>query len=283
MKDIVRTKLVPQLRKELASLTPALINEHGKDLQHAPGTDPSSGTSTPSKQAQAEKKDTAAPAATSTKTTTSKVAVNTATVKASDEFRTTAEELYTTFTDPQRIAAFTRAPPRQFDGAHVGGKFSIFDGNVNGEYVKLEPPALMVQKWRLAQWPEGHFSTLEIKFDQNDMDGVTQMRVTWTGVPVGQEDITKTNWENYYVRSMKQAFGYVPAPPCPLTLLSMILSFGFLALPNILLARSPGPFSSRWRQILIFLSVLFVGVGLALFYDRLQRWMMTLDAGTPEA
>lgn len=208
MKDLVRTKIVPQLRKALATLTSALIEEHGKDLQHAPGVNPSSGFSTPTSYPQAQKKEAAAPA-TATTTTKSKVAVNTTTVTASDEFRTTAEELFNTFTDPQRIAAFTRAPPRQFEGAHVGGKFAIFDGNVVGEYVKLDRPRLMVQKWRLAQWPEGHFSTLEIKFDQNDMDGVTQMHVTWTGVPVGQEDVTKQNWEVYYVRSMKQAFGYV--------------------------------------------------------------------------
>lgn len=210
MKDLVRSRILPQLRQKLATLTPALIGEHGKDLQHAPGTNPSSGFSTPTYHPQA-KKETPAPT-TSTTTTTSKIAINTTTVKASDEFRTTAEELYNTFTDPQRIAIFTRAPPRQFEGAHVGGKFSIFDGNVNGEYVKLDPPSLLVQKWRLAQWPEGHFSTLEMKFDQNDSDGVTQMYVTWTGVPVGEEDTTKRNWEMYYIRSMKQAFGYVASP-----------------------------------------------------------------------
>jgi activator of HSP90 ATPase len=151
--------------------------------------------------------------ASSTQTTTTsktgKVAVNTTTVTASDEFRTTAGELYSTFTDPQRIAAFTRGPPRQFDGAQVGGKFAIFDGNVTGEFVTLNEPKQIVQKWRLAQWPEGHFSSLEINFDQNDIDGVTQMRVTWSGVPVGQEDVTKQNWDMYYVRSIKQTFGYV--------------------------------------------------------------------------
>lgn len=115
--------------------------------------------------------------------------------------------MYQTFTDPQRIAAFTRAPPRVFEGAKPGAKFALFDGNVAGEYAKLEEPNLIVQKWRLGQWPEGHMSTLEIKFDQNDVDRVTNMRVTWTGVPVGQEDVVKRNWEGYYVRSIKQTFG----------------------------------------------------------------------------
>ncbi|EAW10570.1 AHA1 family protein [Aspergillus clavatus NRRL 1] len=205
VKSLVRSKLVPQIRRELVGLAPALITEHGKDIQHAPGVNPSSGFTAPASYPQISKPASSAP---KTTTSTSKVAVNTTTVTATDEFRTTAEELYITFTDPQRIAAFTRGAPRQFDGAQVGGKFSIFDGNVTGEYVKLDRPKQVVQKWRLAQWPEGHFSTLEINFDQNDVDAVTLMRVTWTGVPVGQEDVTKQNWEVYYVRSIKQTFGF---------------------------------------------------------------------------
>ncbi|GIJ81928.1 hypothetical protein Asppvi_000431 [Aspergillus pseudoviridinutans] len=259
VKDLVRSKLVPQIRQELRKLAPALIAEHGKDIQHAPGVNPSSGFATPPSYPQTSK--SASPAPQTTTTTTNKVALNTTTVTASDEFRTTAEEMYTTFTDPQRIAAFTRGAPRQFDGAQVGGKFSIFDGNVNGEFVKLDKPKQIVQKWRLAQWPEGHFSTLEINFDQNDVDAVTQMRVTWTGVPVGQEDVTKQNWDVYYVRSIKQTFGYV-----------------ILHCPNIQLLPYHVPLRSHptsWRQLLIALLVLFVGIGLALFSDRIYRILET--------
>ena len=135
--------------------------------------------------------------------------MNTTTVTSSEEFRTTAAELYTTFTTPDRLAAFTRAPPKVFTGAQVGGKFELFGGNVSGEFLELEKPGKIVQKWRLAQWPEGHFSRLEIVFDQNDQDSVTVMRVTWKGVPVGQEEVTKRNWGEYYVRSIKTTFGYV--------------------------------------------------------------------------
>jgi len=195
------------LREALCKLANALITEHAKDLQHAADANPSRGF-TPAPVYPQTKKE--APAATTTTTsTTGNVAVNTTTVSASDEMRTTAEELYNTFTDPQRITAFTRGPPRQFEGAKVGGKFAIFDGNVTGEYVKLDAPKQIVQKWRLAQWPAGHFSTLEMNFDQNDVDGVTQLRVSWSGVPIGQEDVTKQNWETYYIRSIKQTFGYV--------------------------------------------------------------------------
>lgn len=257
MKDLVRSKLVPQLRTELAKLAPALVAEHGKDLQHAPGVNPSSGFTKATSYPQSTKKEVSAPK-TETTTTAAKVSVNTATVTASDEFRTTAEELFKTFTEPERLAAFTRGAPRQFDGAHVGGKFSIFDGNVTGEFVKLDSPKLLVQKWRLAQWPAGHFSTLEINFDQNDVDGVTQMRVSWTGVPAGQEDVTKQNWELYYVRSIKQTFGYVD--PC---------------LVSQSIASSPSPSRYRsfaWGQLLITMFVVLLAIGLALFSDHLPTY-----------
>lgn len=135
--------------------------------------------------------------------------MNTTTVTDSEEFRTTAEELYKTFTDPQRLAAFTRAPPKVWEGAHKGGKFELFGGNVVGEYQELDEPKRIVQSWRLQQWPAGHYSTLEIEFDQNDVDSVTVMRVNWTGVPVGQEEVTKENWQTYYVHSIKRTFGQV--------------------------------------------------------------------------
>lgn len=204
MKDLARSKLLPQLRQAFQKLAPALIAAHGKDLQHAAGNDPSRGFSParvlPQPQAAAK------PEPVSSQSKSGGI-VNTVTVTDNEEFRTTAEELYQTFTDPQRIAAFTRAPPKVFEGAKKGGKYELFGGNVSGEYLELEPNKKVVQSWRLAQWPAGHFSKLHIEFDQNDVDHVTVMRVTWNGVPVGQEEPTKRNWSEYYIRSIKQTFG----------------------------------------------------------------------------
>lgn len=149
VKDLVRSKIVPQLRKEFLKLSPALIAEHGKDIQHAPGSNPSSGFSTPKTLANK----TNAPAAlqtTSTQSSSGSV-VNTVTVTDNEEFRTTAEEMYKTFTDAQRLTIFTRGPPKRFDGAKKGGKFELFDGNVSGEFLELDEPKKIVQSWRLKQ------------------------------------------------------------------------------------------------------------------------------------
>ncbi|KAG9239040.1 activator of Hsp90 ATPase [Amylocarpus encephaloides] len=206
VKDLVRAKLVPQLRNQLARLGPALIIEHGKDIQHAPGSGPVSGTTTPKLHTPSS-----GPAQSSSSTTQANkgsTSVNTTTVTDSEEFRAPASELYQTFTDPQRISAFTRAAPKLFEGAKKGGKFELFGGNVSGEYLELVEPTKIVQSWRLDQWPKGHYSKLEIVFDQNDVDNVTVMRVSWSGVPIGQELVTKRNWREYYVRSIKQTFGF---------------------------------------------------------------------------
>jgi activator of HSP90 ATPase len=204
VKDLVRSKITPQLRKKLATLGPALITEHGKDIQHDKAQNPSAGFKPTQVYSSSSINKSSDTKASSTASSTSKgSSVNVTTVTDNEEFRTSAEELYITFTDPQRIAAFTRAPPKVFEGAHVNGKFELFGGNVTGEYTKLDKPKHITQKWRLKQWPEGHYSTLAITFDQNDVDSVTTMRVEWKGVPVGQEEVTKKNWSEYYVRSIK--------------------------------------------------------------------------------
>lgn len=184
-KDLIRKEITPQIRKSLQKLAPALITEHGKDIQHAPGSNPGSGVNTP-KVLQSSSATKPGDGSKTSSTTSTKGKINVTSLSDQQEFRTTAEQLFETFTDPQRIAAFTRAPPKVFEGAKEGARFEIFGGNVSGSFSKLEKPTYIEQKWRLAQWPAEHFSTLKIKFEQNDVDAVTIMRVDWEGVPVGQ-------------------------------------------------------------------------------------------------
>ncbi|KAF1984243.1 activator of 90 kDa heat shock protein ATPase-like protein 1 [Aulographum hederae CBS 113979] len=213
LKPLIRSKLVPKLRTHLLKLGPALIAEHGKDIQHAAGSNPSSGFSSPKYLSSSHiNKSSDSNSAQSTTTTTQSgkgPAINVTTLNDSTEFRTEASQLYATFTDPARLGAFTRSPP-QLSATPVapGTTFALFGNNVSGSFETLEPPSLIVQKWRLKDWPQGHYSRLQIRFEQNDVDAVTVMRVAWTGVPVGQEEVTRRNWGEYYVRSIKTTFGF---------------------------------------------------------------------------
>ena len=207
----MRTDVVPQLRKALAKLGPAMMAEHGKAIQHAPGSGPPTGYTTP------VSKTTSSSAAQTLAKASSTLAsgdggskgplINTSPLNVTTEFRTSAAELFTTFTDPGRITAFTRSPPTTFEGAKPGGKFTLFGGGVQGEYVSLKEPTQIVQKWRLSGWPQSHYSTLTLNFDQDNSMGVTNMRVNWDKVPVGEEERTEGQWGEYYVRSLKTTFG----------------------------------------------------------------------------
>jgi len=210
IKQLARTKLLPKLRSKMVELAPALIAEHGKHIQHQPGQGPPTGfeKSRVTSHTQMSKGGLSQPSASTAQTTSSGQKVSVTTLNDTSEYRTSADELFTTFTDPQRIAAFTRNTPKVFEGAKFGGKFELFGGNVQGSFETLEPPTKIIQKWRLAQWPAGHFSTLKIKFTQNNEDHVTVMDVVWEGVPVGQEEPTMRNWKEYYVRSIKTTFGF---------------------------------------------------------------------------
>jgi activator of HSP90 ATPase len=191
--------LVPQLRSALQKLAPALIAEHGKDIQHAPSSTSSNTTTTT--------QSTVASKSVSSKPSTSSSSVNTTTLSSNDEFHTSAEQLQRVFTDPAMVTAFTRSPPQVWSGTAQGDKFVIFDGNVEGEFVSVSPTEV-VQRWRLKQWPANHYSSLNLTFDQKDAEGVTFLRVKWAGIPIGQEEVTRKNWEEYYVKSIKICFGY---------------------------------------------------------------------------
>ncbi|KAF8448278.1 activator of Hsp90 ATPase [Terfezia claveryi] len=202
VKDLVRQKLVPQLRKALGKFADDLIAEHGKDIQHASGAGPTPPSASPAP--------TKAASSASQKPGTPVIShrgqvVNTVTLSDTAEFQTTDQELYTTFVDPQRVAAFTRAPPQVFEPS-VGGRFELFGGNVEGEFLELEKPKKVVMKWRLGGWPAGHFSKLTLVFDQGY--DTTVLRYTWEGVPIGQEDVAKKNFNEYYVKSIKTTFGF---------------------------------------------------------------------------
>lgn len=138
-KDLVRKEITPQIRSRLQKLAPTLIAEHGKDIQHAPGSNPSSGFSTP-RTLQSSSVNKSSPGNATSVSTNGKSNVNVTSLSDQQEFRTTAEQLFETFTDAQRIAAFTRAPPKVWEGPKQGGKFEIFGGNVSGEFVKLVKP-----------------------------------------------------------------------------------------------------------------------------------------------
>ncbi|XP_072349672.1 activator of 90 kDa heat shock protein ATPase homolog 1b isoform X1 [Scyliorhinus torazame] len=121
-----------------------------------------------------------------------------------DHFMTSPEELYRIFTTQELIQAFTHAPA--VVEATKGGKFQLLDGNVNGEFLELVSEQRIAMKWRYKAWPTEHYATIKLIFCSKN-DG-TELHVECKGVPVGEEDQTKSGWQRYYFDGIKQTFGY---------------------------------------------------------------------------
>ena len=120
--------------------------------------------------------------------------LNTATITDNVEFLASAEDLFDVLTDEAKIGHWTRAPvtfPKE-----VGKPFSLFNGNVTGTVEKLERPTCIEMKWRSHNFPADHYSHVKIELLQ--ATSFTTLKLHQTGVPVGEQDITRQNWKAYY-------------------------------------------------------------------------------------
>jgi len=72
--------------------------------------------------------------------------------------RATLHEVYEALMDSKKHAEFTHSPA--IIDRKVGGEFSTFDGWASGTTLELIPDKKIVQKWRAADWPQGHYSTV---------------------------------------------------------------------------------------------------------------------------
>ncbi|KAF3923772.1 hypothetical protein AA313_de0202116 [Arthrobotrys entomopaga] len=209
VRELIRDQLTQNIRTKLARFGATLIEQHGKDIQHTKETDPKyrsslgSADAAPSSQPKNIGSTSGFPKTIGEGSDRSFV-VNTTEIKESFEFQTSAEELYITFTDISRVAAFTHSSPKLFD-VSVGGKFKLFSGNVEGEFLTLSPHKKIEQKWRLSSWPPEHFSTMTMIFDQGF--NTTTLRLAWDGVPIGHEEATREKFREYYVESIQRTFG----------------------------------------------------------------------------
>ncbi|KAI8815381.1 Aha1 domain family protein [Cladochytrium replicatum] len=114
------------------------------------------------------------------------------------EFVCTAADLYNVFVNVGKASAILAPAP--------GGEFKLFGGNVSGKFVELVPNEKIAQTWRLKSWPSYRYSQVTLTFEQGDES--TILSLDQTGVPIGDKDMTRSNWQTYYWKAIKGAFGY---------------------------------------------------------------------------
>lgn len=204
VKDLVIAQIVPELRKRLFKFKDDLLTDNGASIQHPADQVKSKltlGNLNKHTESSAAKSTEGSAAAAAPKSSGS---YNTTSIELTPTFNTSADQLYQTFLDPQRVAAWSRGPPQISD--KEGSEFALFGGNVTGKIEKLVKNERIVQTWRLKEWKEGHYSTLDLEFKEGTSD--TKLIVKWSGIPVGQEDVARGNFEEYYIKSIQVTFGF---------------------------------------------------------------------------
>lgn len=237
IKTQVRQLIVPQLRKALAIFGTDLLKEHGSEIQHP--IDQVQSNFTKSNQVESAKliqsklnkeasssssstKDSSTSSTSNNSGATSNGSVkpevpiyNTESATTEMTCRAPASEVYETFTDKSRVAAWSRSPPKytkslnsneEVDEPTVGTAYSLFGGNITGEFLELEKGKLIKQTWRLKEWKAGHYATLTLTLDQHDNE--TKVKVKFDGIPVGQVDDVLENFNQYYTKPIMITFGY---------------------------------------------------------------------------
>lgn len=115
----------------------------------------------------------------------------------------TPEQIYTAWLDSQAHSAMTGSPA-QIDSA-VGGKFSAWDGYIQGQTLELEPTRRILQAWRTTEFPEDSpDSRLEILIES--VDGGAQITLLHSEIPDGQRENYRQGWADFYFEPMGRYF-----------------------------------------------------------------------------
>lgn len=130
--------------------------------------------------------------------------IPTSKINLTETFVASAEDLYSVFTTIERVQAYTRAPA--VVEAYRGGTFSLFGGEISGEFIDLQQDTRLVQRWRRKNWPEGHYSTVSIEFKQESDS--TQLILLQTEIPDSDVEATREGWKRHIFENIKSTFGY---------------------------------------------------------------------------
>jgi activator of HSP90 ATPase len=129
--------------------------------------------------------------------------MKTKTLRQSVLLKATPHEVYELLMDSKKHAEFTHSPAVIL--REVGAEFSAFDGWASGTTLELIPDKKIVQKWRAAEWPEGHYSTVTFELQAQGQE--TRLDFTQSDIPEDLYAELETGWVEYYWDNLAAYFG----------------------------------------------------------------------------
>ena len=127
-------------------------------------------------------------------------------IELEERFKCTGMELFNALTQKEMLQIFTRNPVKMEGDAKKDTEFVLLDGVIHGTYTEVTPYTKISQKWRLKNWPAGHFSEVTLKITQTKED--TKLNLTQSSVPHKELENTRQGWLRYYFHAIKQSVGF---------------------------------------------------------------------------
>ena len=115
-------------------------------------------------------------------------------------FKAIPHDVYELLMDSKKHSEFTGSQVRM--SRKIGGKFSIYGGDIEGVNLELVPDQKIVQSWRYSDWPEGHYS--RVTFSLKKVNRGTRLTFTQTAVPDEHYEDIAQGWRDYYWAPMKE-------------------------------------------------------------------------------
>lgn len=121
-------------------------------------------------------------------------------LKQSVRFKAKPSEVYNALMDSKKHAKFSGSAAKI--STKVGGKFTAYDGYIDGVNLELEEDKKIVQSWHAASWPEGHYS--KVTYNLKPFEGGTKLLFFHTGIPESAYESIKSGWIEHYWNPIKE-------------------------------------------------------------------------------
>ncbi|KAG5682719.1 hypothetical protein PVAND_012053 [Polypedilum vanderplanki] len=121
-----------------------------------------------------------------------------------EKFQCKSNELWDCFSKVELLSAFTKSDAKL--NFEKNGEFILFGGNIVGRFTEIIPNKRISQTWRYSGWPTGHFSNVQLDFEEKEDHTLLQLKQTL--IPSNEYESTNINWQRYYFDSIRATFGF---------------------------------------------------------------------------
>lgn len=108
----------------------------------------------------------------------------------------TPEEVYAALTYEPTVELWTSSSATIVP--EVGAEFSMWDGNIEGKFVALEPGKMIQQQWYFGEQEEPSLVTIKMHEDKRG----TSLEVRHTNIPAEDYDDIVDGWNQVYLSDL---------------------------------------------------------------------------------